>query len=212
MLEYLYNNNNRREKMEDETKKKSKAWIWIIAAVIVVFAGLSIWYFTKGNSTSTSDDTKTAVTIPDGWLGFTSNKYHFSLSYSSDYKVEENAVGTLKFIKDGKEMIDMYVLATNGDEAGIMSAQEALFTNDEKGYMVMDSVIQGKVAGFTSKTITGVFGKNAGVNQTHDGVPGSASIFAPMICYLSLTHMTMAMLVPKRTSPTFLTLSVSRYI
>lgn len=162
-----------------EEAKKSSLWIWIVV-VVVVIAGLAIWYFTR-NDESVSDvaqTEETAITIPDGWLGFTSNKYHFSLSYPSDYTLTEGSTGTLKLTKDSTEMIDMYVYAANGDEAGMMTSQENLYTDDSKDYMIMDSVVQGKVAGIDAKTVSGKFGKNAGVSQTHEGVMGSSAFFA----------------------------------
>jgi hypothetical protein len=170
--------------MEEEKKvekKDSKVWYFVITIIVVLaIVGAVIWYFSKKTDDTTTDSTateKVTVTIPDGWKGFTSSKYHFSLSYPSDYTLAESAVGTLKFTKGGTEMIDMYVYAANGDEAGMMSSTEALYSDDTKGYMIMDSIVQGKVAGFTAKTINGKFGKNAGVSQTHEGITGSAAMF-----------------------------------
>lgn len=171
--------------MPEEEKKKSSVWTWVaVVAVIVVLAAVSIWYFTKDTEEESTDtateqqDEESAVVIPDGWLGFTSAKYGFSLSYPSEYTIAESAVGTLKFTQNGTEMIDMYVFAANGDEEGMMTSQENLYTDDTKGYMIMDSVVQSKVAGVTAKSIYGSFGKNAGVSQTHEGARGIATFFA----------------------------------
>jgi len=164
--------------MEEEAKQGSKAWIWILIVALIIIAGVAVWFFTKNDGSTASTETKTEVVIPDGWKGFTSSKYGFSLSYPSDYTIEESAVGTLKLTKGSVEMIDLYVYAANGDEAGMMTSQEALYTDDAKGYMIMDEVIQGKVGSVTSKTVNGKFGKNAGVSQTHEGVTGSTTFFA----------------------------------
>lgn len=163
----------------EEKKQGSSAMIWVSVVIIVVVIGAAIWYLTrsKGETTGQTSTEQAAVTIPDGWKGFTSSKYGFSLSYPSDYTLAEGSTGTLKLTKDGKEMIDLYVYAANGDEAGMMNSQEALFTDDTKGYMIMDSVVQGKIGGVTSKTVYGKFGKNAGVSQTHEGVTGASAFF-----------------------------------
>jgi hypothetical protein len=168
--------------MPQEEVKKTPIWIWIaVVALVLVIAGVAIWFLTKKSNTdtkTTKETEKATVVIPSGWKGFTSNKYHFSLSYPADYTIAEGPTGTLKFTKAGTEMIDMYALAANGDEAGMMTSTEALYTDDVKGYMIMDSVVQSKVAGATTKTVLGKFGKNAGTSQTHEGVLGSTTFFA----------------------------------
>ena len=169
--------------MPEEEKKKSSVWTWVaVAAVIVVLVAVSIWYFTRDNNeesttVETEQEEETSVVIPDGWLGFTSQKYGFSLSYPSDYTIAEGPTGTLKFTVDGTELIDMYVYAANGDEEGMMTSQESLYTDDTKGYMIMDSVVQSKVAGATAKSVYGQFGKNAGISQTHEGTKGIVTFF-----------------------------------
>ena len=170
--------------MPEEEKKRSSVWTWVaVVAVIVVLAAVSIWYFTKDTEEELTDTTaeqqeeESAVVIPDGWLAFTSAKYGFSLSYPAEYTIAESAVGTLKFTQNGTEMIDMYVYDANGDEEGMMIAQEKLYTDDTKGYMIMESVIQSKVAGATAKSVYGQFGKSAGVSQTHEGTKGIVTFF-----------------------------------
>jgi len=169
--------------MPEEKVKKTPIWIWIVvAALVVIIAAVVVWAITKKDDTKTAETTteteKSAVVIPDGWKGFTSNKYHFSLSYPADYTIAEGPTGTLKFTKGSTELIDMYVYAANGDESGMMTSTEALYIDDAKGYMIMDSVVQSKVAGATAKTVLGKFGKNAGISQTHEGVIGSTTFFA----------------------------------
>lgn len=168
--------------MAEERKEGLSLWVKIVVALVVVAAIFGVWKLTskKDSSVDTkaTETAKSEVVIPDGWKGFTSNKYHFSLSYPSDYTLTESAVGNISLTKGDKEVIDLYVLAANGDEAGMMTSTEALYTDDAKGYMIMDSVVQGKVANFTSKTINGKFGKNASKTQgAHDGETGSAVIF-----------------------------------
>jgi len=168
--------------MPEEKAGKKPIWIWIVvAALVVIIAAVVIWVLAKKDDTDTKTTTeveKTSVVIPSGWKGFTSNKYHFSLSYPADYTIAEGPTGTLKFTKGSTELIDMYVYAANGDEAGMMTSTEALYTDDAKGYMIMDAVVQSKVAGATAKTVSGKFGKNAGISQTHEGVTGSTTFFA----------------------------------
>lgn len=171
--------------MPEEEAKKSSVWTWVVVGVVViVLAAVAFWYFTRDNeeesaeSTTTEQEEEVSVVIPDGWLGFTLQKYGFSLSYPSDYTIAEGPTGTLKFTKEGVEMIDMYVYAANGDEEGMMTSTEALYTNDTKGYMIMESVVQSKVAGATAKSIYGQFGKNAGISQTHEGTKGIVTMFA----------------------------------
>ncbi|MEI8061557.1 MAG: hypothetical protein WCG99_04700 [Candidatus Berkelbacteria bacterium] len=168
--------------MPEEKVKKTSVWVWVgVAVIVLVVAAVAIWALTKKDDTTTTETTtevaKPTVVIPDGWLGFTSQKYHFSLSYPSDYTIAEGPTGTLKFSKAGTELIDMYVYAANGDEDGMMTSTEALYTDDAKGYMIMDAVVQSKVAGITCKTVSGKFGKNAGISQTHEGVLGSTAFF-----------------------------------
>lgn len=169
--------------MPQEEVKKTPVWIWIVVAVLVVIiAAVAVWALTKKDDTKTTETTteveKPTVVIPEGWKGFTSNKYHFSLSYPADYTIAEGPTGTLKFTKGSTELIDMYVYSANGDEAGMMTSTEALYTDDAKGYMIMDAVVQSKVAGITCKTVSGKFGKNAGISQTHEGVIGSTAFFS----------------------------------
>lgn len=164
---------------EKKVKKGSLAWIWILVIVLIV-AGLAIWFFTKSENSKSTDDNSTAtatVTIPDGWIGFTSNKYGFSMSYPSDYTLTEGATGTIKLTKGAIEMVDMYAYAANGDGAGMMKSQEAMFSDETKGYMTMDEVIQTKVAGLIATTVNGKFGKNAGISQTHEGTVGGSCFF-----------------------------------
>jgi hypothetical protein len=167
---------------ETKTKKSTPGWIWILIVVIVVAAGLTAWFMTRGEETEATTETETAsatvtATIPDGWKGFTSNKYGFSLSYPSDYTLAEGPTGTIKLTKGTTEMVDMYVYAANGDGAGMMKSQEAMYTDETKGYMIMDEVIQTKVAGLAATTVNGKFGKNAGISQTHEGTTGSVVFF-----------------------------------
>ena len=75
-------------------------------------------------------------------------------------------------------MVDLYVYAANGDEAGMVKSQTALFTNDAKGYMTGGTAGATTIAGVSGTLINGVFGKNAGVSQTHEGTAG-ATVFFP---------------------------------
>jgi len=166
---------------EKKAKKGMPGWIWVVIVIAIVAIG-AIWFFTKGESSDSSDSQSTATatftpTIPAGWTGFTSNKYGFSMSYPSDYSLAEGATGTIKLSKGETEMVDMYVYATNGDGDGMMKSQEAMFTDETKGYMIMDEVIQTKVAGLNATTVNGKFGKNAGISQTHEGVTGGSCFF-----------------------------------
>ena len=167
--------------MEEKEKKGSPKWIWILVVIIVALVGAGIWYFSKGSSdssdTASTSDTKVAAVIPDGWLGFTSSKYSFSLSYPSDYTIAEGPTGTIKLSKGATEMVDLYVTSAEGDSGGMMTSQENLFTDETKGYMIMDETIQTKAAGITATRVNGKFGKNAGISQTHEGITGSALFF-----------------------------------
>lgn len=170
--------------MAEEKKEGLSLWIKIVIALVVVAAIFGVWKLTSSKDEANDKTTETAATaksevvIPDGWKGFTSSKYRFSLSYPADYTITEGSAGTFKMTKGSDEMIDFYAYAANGDEAGMMTSQEALYTDDEKGYMIMDSVVQSKIGGITAKTVYGKFGKNAGVSQTHEGVTGSATFLA----------------------------------
>jgi hypothetical protein len=59
----------------------------------------------------------------------------------------------------------------------MMTSNENPYSDSATGYIIMVLVAQGKIAGFTSKTINGKFGENAGVIQTHDGVIGITAMF-----------------------------------
>lgn len=165
--------------MEEKAKKGTPILIWVLIVALIIIAGFAIWYFTKGSgdSTATTEETQEVVTTPDGWQTFNSIKYGFTVSYPADYTLAEGATGTIKMSKDSVEMVDLYVYAANGSGDSMMASQEALFTDDSKGYMIADEVVQMTAAGEPGRIANGVFGKNAGVSQTHDGVTGSAVFF-----------------------------------
>lgn len=164
-----------------EEKKGSLSWLWAVI-VIVILVVVGVWYFTKSDDSSTTENEGTTATtekapIHADWQKFTSAKYKFTLYYPTDYTLTESAVGTLKLTKGGVEMVDLYVYAANGDMPGMMKSQSALFTDDTKGYMTGGVETSLTVAGESAKKATGTFGKNAGVSQTHSGVKGSSVYF-----------------------------------
>ena len=112
------------------------------------------------------------------WSVYTSDKYGFKFYYPADYTATTGNTGTVKLTKGGVEMVDLYVYAANGDEAGMVKSQTALFTNDAKGYMTGGTAGATTIAGVSGTLINGVFGKNAGVSQTHEGTAG-ATVFFP---------------------------------
>jgi len=164
---------------EEKVKKRKPVWIWVLIIVVIV-AALATWFLTreKNDTTDTSQTDQAVVTPPEGWQKYSSSKYKFSLYHPADYIVTEGATGTIKLTKGSAELIDLYVYAANGDPEGMMTSQEALYTDDAKGYMVADEAIQIKVANQNARIVNGKFGKNAGISQTHEGVTGSAIFFA----------------------------------
>lgn len=171
-----------KEKTGDSTKKGSLTWLRVVI-VIVILGGVAAWYFTVGNDKdSKTEESATATTVKApkhaDWTKFTSAKYKFTLYYPPTYTLEESAVGTIKLKQGTTEMIDMYVLACNGDEAGMMKSSAALYTDATKNYMAGGGTeASTTVAGTSGKQFTGTFAKNAGTSQTHAGVSGSTVIF-----------------------------------
>lgn len=165
-----------------ETKKGSLTWLWAVI-VIVILVAVGVWYFTKSDDTTTTETTDTAVTTTTkapkhaDWTLYTSAKYGFKLYYPATYTVAEGATGTIKLNKGTTEMVDLYVYNAEGDSGGMMKSQTALFTDDTKGYMTGGVEAATTVAGETATIITGTFGKNAGISQTHTGVKGSTVAF-----------------------------------
>lgn len=167
-------------KAQPEKKGGSKGWVWIVVVLLVILiGGAAYWYFTKGSNDSNSETATVEPFTPkhSDWQKYESSKYKFTLYHPGVYTVQTGNTGTLKFIKDGVEMADLYVYSASGEGDRAVTAQVALFTDASKGYMtggVESSTIAAEV---NAKQVTGTFGKNAGISQTHAGIKGKVVIF-----------------------------------
>ena len=172
------------ENKEVVAKRGVGSWLWIIVTIVVLVGGLAAWYFISnksdsGSKTSESAESAVTATAPKNadWQLYTSKKYGFKLYYPKEYTVAEGATGTIKLNKGTTEMMDLYVTSAAGDSGGMMKSQVALFTDDTKGYMTGGVESSTVAAGVSAKMLTGTFGKNAGIAQTHSGIIGRAVVF-----------------------------------
>lgn len=159
-------------------EKKSLTWLWILIAVVII-AGVLVLVFSKDKEEVTPTTTKTEeVSKHPDWSEYTAKKYGFTINHPAEYTVSESAVGNLIFSKAGAEIVDLYVVSASGsDKAAAMKSQEDLFMSETMGLMVGDEAIQIQTAGLSATQVNGVFGKNGGINLSHEGVAGSAIFF-----------------------------------
>lgn len=161
--------------------KKSSPVLWIAIVILVILAALAVWYFTRAKDseeTATTTTESTAATTAKepkhaDWQVYESSKYGFKLYYPQEYTLTPGATGTIKLTKGTVEMADLYVYSTAGDSGGMMKSTTALYTDATKGYMTGGAEADTTVAGQSATMVTGTFGKNAGISQTHAGVKGS---------------------------------------
>lgn len=169
------------EKVTQNPKGGSK---WLLLGIVIVLLIVAVvWFFVMKKDDSTTETTETEKTTeevskhPD-WSEFTAKKYNFTISHPADYTVIESAVGNLIFSQAGAEIVDMYVVSASGSDSDtVMKNQEDLFMDTARGLMTADEAIQIKTAGVTGTLVNGVFGKNGGINLSHDGVAGAAIFF-----------------------------------
>jgi len=170
------------EKEVKDVKKGSLTWLWVLI-VIVIVAGIAVWYFTRGDKSdsgsATTNSNTAAVVAPKhtDWQKFTSGKYGFTMYYPADYTLAESAVGTLTLSKGAAVMVDLYVTIASASQDPVPYAL-APYMDDARGYMtgaaeVDTTATKDKIE---ATMVTGTLGAKAGITP-QVGKKGSTIFF-----------------------------------
>lgn len=161
--------------MDQQTGAANSKIVWIIAAIIiVVLAGLGIWYATKGKTGTSTTSTKSTVYTPKhaDWAVYKSSKFNYNLSHPTDYVLAETGDKSINLTQGDKIKVELYFA-----NSGPIDSAVALYTDDSKGYMTGGKAESVTIAGTTGKKVTGTFGKWGGNRQKFEGIKGSTTIF-----------------------------------
>lgn len=161
--------------MDQQTGGANSKTTWIIAIIIIlVLAGLAIWYFTKAKpSSTTTTSSKSTVYTPKhtDWTVYKSTKFGYNLSHPADYVLAETGDKSINLTKGDKIMVELYFSSSTSDGA------VAMYTEDAKGYMTGGKAESVTIAGTTGQKVSGTFGKFGGNRMVFEGIKGSTTIF-----------------------------------
>lgn len=170
-------------KAKKDDKQLSPKLLYALIGLMVVSAGLIVWRLMPadaGDNSKTETPVTTAAVAPKhaDWPVFTSPKNGFKLYHPADYIVTEGAGGNVSINKGADIIGEIYSYNNDGDEAGMLKSNSALYMDGTKGYMTGGVESATTAAGVAAKRYSGTFGKNAGAKvMVHENIKGSVVIF-----------------------------------